>query len=149
MFVGICSDIHGRLSAEAYEALSGCDYILCAGDVESPMVLMELETLAPVIAVRGNCDAPEFGGPKLNESFNLGGVQFFMTHRPEDIRTPPAGTQVVVHGHTHVPRDEMIEGIRYLNPGSTRKPRGGSKKSIIKLELGGGKIHQLKFVELG
>ena len=148
MLIGICSDIHGLLSTEAYQALSGCDYILCAGDVERPVVLMELETIAPVIAVRGNCDALELGGPKLNESFNLGGVQFFMTHRPEDIRTPPEGTQVVVHGHTHIPRNEVIDGIRYLNPGSTRKPRGGSSKSIIKLVAEGGQIAGLKFVEL-
>ena len=36
MIIGVVSDIHGRLSNKAYEALSGSDYILCAGDIENP-----------------------------------------------------------------------------------------------------------------
>ena len=54
MIIGVVSDIHGRLSNKAYEALSGSDYILCAGDIENRMVLTELETIAPAICVRGN-----------------------------------------------------------------------------------------------
>ena len=42
MIIGVVSDIHGRLSNKAYEALSGSDYILCAGDIENRMVLTEL-----------------------------------------------------------------------------------------------------------
>lgn len=148
MLIGICSDIHGSLSSEAYAALEGCDRILCAGDVELSYVLMELETIAPVIAVRGNCDGYDVDRLHFSESFNLGGVQFFMVHRPQDIGTPPAGTQVVIHGHTHIPRDERINGVRYLNPGSTRKPRGGSNKSLLKIEVANGMLAKVKFVEL-
>lgn len=61
MIIGVVSDIHGRLSNEAYEALSGSDYILCAGDIENRMVLTELETIAPTICVRGNCDRYDLG----------------------------------------------------------------------------------------
>lgn len=34
----------------------------------------------------------------------IGGVRFFMTHRPEDIGTVAEDVRVVVHGHTHIPR---------------------------------------------
>jgi len=30
----------------------------------------------------------------------------------------------VLHGHTHVPRDEEIKGVRWLNPGCITRPRG-------------------------
>ena len=36
----------------------------------------------------------------------------------------PAGVAAVLHGHTHVPRDEMIGGVRWLNPGCITRPRG-------------------------
>ncbi len=47
MLVGVISDIHGHLSEQAYDALQPCDMILCAGDVERPTVLMELDAIAP------------------------------------------------------------------------------------------------------
>jgi predicted phosphodiesterase len=37
-------------------ALGGCELIIHAGDIGSPMVLDKLEEIAPVIAVRGNVD---------------------------------------------------------------------------------------------
>jgi hypothetical protein len=38
---------------------------------------------------------------------------------------------VVVHGHTHVPREEEIDGVLYLNPGSVSEPRRGSEPGIM------------------
>lgn len=57
MLVGVISDIHGHLSEQAYDALQPCDMILCAGDVERPTILMELDAIAPTVAVLGNCDS--------------------------------------------------------------------------------------------
>ena len=54
MLVGVISDIHGHLSEQAYDALQPCDMILCAGDVERPTILMELDAIAPTVAVLGN-----------------------------------------------------------------------------------------------
>ena len=45
MLVGVISDIHGHLSEQAYDALQPCDMILCAGDVERPTILMELDAI--------------------------------------------------------------------------------------------------------
>ncbi len=37
--------------------------------------------------------------------------------------------RAVCFGHTHVPINEIENGIRLLNPGSLSNPRGGSKPS--------------------
>ncbi len=147
MLVGVVSDIHGCLSAEAEQALAPCDLILCAGDVERPSILMELDAIAPTVAVLGNCDAGMQGmGVPFTASPRIGGVRFFMTHRPEDIGTPAEDVRVVVHGHTHVPREERIGDVLYLNPGSATKPRGGSAKSIARILIDEGKVASVEFV---
>ncbi len=149
MLVGIISDIHGNLSAQAERALSPCDLILCAGDVERPSILMELDAIAPTVAVLGNCDTSLRGMDiPFTASPRIGGVRFFMTHRPEDIGTPAEDVRVVVHGHTHVPREERIGEVLYLNPGSASKPRGGSKKSIARISIEAGKVVGVEFVDL-
>lgn len=86
MLVGVISDIHGHLSEEACKALEPCDMILCAGDVERPTILMELDAIAPTVAVLGNCDSSLRGmNIPFTASPRIGGVRFFVTHRPEDI----------------------------------------------------------------
>lgn len=147
MLVGVISDIHGHLSEQAYDALQPCDMILCAGDVERPTILMELDTIAPTVAVLGNCDSSLRGMDiPFTASPRIGGVRFFMTHRPEDIGTVAEDVRVVVHGHTHIPREELIDGVLYLNPGSASKPRGGSKRGIARLAIDSGKVAGVEFV---
>jgi hypothetical protein len=150
MIIGVISDIHGRLSAQAYEALRGCDYILCAGDVEGRMVLTELETIAPTICVRGNCDRFDLGPQVENiASPLLGGVRFRMVHRPEDIGIVPEDVKVVIHGHTHIPREEYgAGGVLFLNPGSPTRPRGGSVKSLARLFVDQGAVKSVEFIDL-
>ena len=147
MLVGVISDIHGHLSDEAYKALEPCDMILCAGDVERPTILMELDAIAPTVAVLGNCDTSLRGMDiPFTASPRIGGVRFFMTHRPEDIGAVAEGVNVVVRGHTHIPREERIGNVLYLNPGSASKPRGGSKKGIARLTIECGKVSNIEFV---
>lgn len=44
---------------------------------------------------------------------------------------------LVFYGHTHVAKDEMIDGIRLINPGSLRYSRDGRKPSyaIVTIDL--------------
>lgn len=90
MLVGVISDIHGHLSEQAYDALQPCDMILCAGDVERPTILMELDAIAPTVAVLGNCDSSLRGMDiPFTASPRIGGVRFFMTHRPKILAPLP------------------------------------------------------------
>jgi predicted phosphodiesterase len=43
---------------------------------------------------------------------------------------------MMLYGHTHVPRDEMVEGCRVLNPGTVGKPNKGAPASWAWLEIG-------------
>ena len=54
--VGLLADTHGLLRPEALAFLRGSDHIVHAGDICDPDVLHQLRELAPVTAVRGNCD---------------------------------------------------------------------------------------------
>ena len=75
--VGIISDLHGILSNAAYKELETCDVILCAGDVKRESILMELEAIAPTIAVKGNCDYPSISSDvPFTASPRIGGVRF-------------------------------------------------------------------------
>lgn len=147
MIVGIISDTHGSFPPWASDALEGCDALLCAGDVESPQILWELEGIAPTTAVRGNCDhfpgaenLPALVSPKFE------GVRFRMTHRPQDIGAVPCDVKVVVHGHTHVPRHEMRGDVLFVNPGSPTYPRGNSSPSVAVAEVEEGSVLSLRFI---
>ena len=150
MKIGVISDIHGPLSDSAKEALEGVDQILCAGDIEMPQTFWDLQSIAPVIAVAGNCDTyvRRILDLPLAASPRIGGVRFYMVHRPEDIGTPADDVQMVIYGHTHIPRDETLGGMRYLNPGSARLPRRGSVRSCAILEVEDGLILDAYFVNL-
>ena len=54
--IGVISDTHGLLREEALEALQGSDFIIHAGDIDTPEIVEALAKIAPVTAVRGNVD---------------------------------------------------------------------------------------------
>lgn len=145
MKIGIVSDLHRHLPAFVEEAFAGVERILCAGDTEDERLLWQLQTIAAVTNVRGNNDW-SISAP-LSTSFEIEGVHFFMVHRPQDVGTVAPGVQVVVHGHTHIPRDEVIDGVRYINPGSPTYPRGGHVPSCMVAEIDGGQLLSVRLIE--
>lgn len=115
--------------------LYGAHVILHAGDAVSPAVIEALEEVAPVLGVVGNCCQPglrqRFPLQRVDE---LSGLKVGMLHgHLVDLSDPegvlghfPADVQLVIHGHTHLARCQLI-GDRWLfNPGSISEPRGGS-----------------------
>jgi uncharacterized protein len=131
--IGLLADTHcgtGAALADAVlERLAGVSVILHAGDITSPEVLRRLERVAPVIAVRGNCDAVRL--PRVT-TFVAGTVRIGLMHEPPRSRSPEAlfdlfgeEVQCVVHGHTHRSLVDDADGILVVNPGSCRLPRDG------------------------
>lgn len=121
MKIGVISDTHGLLRAEALAALQGVEHILHAGDVGDIAILDELRKIAPVTAIRGNVDTHGACAElPATEMVELGGKNFYLVHSLDDLDVVPeaAGIDCVVSGHTH--RPEMIKrrGVLYLNPGS-------------------------------
>ena len=154
MRIGLISDTHsagsGRdLPGKVLQALSGVDLILHCGDLECLGVLDYLETVAPVLAVRGYED-PREPGDRLADAVRVvhtGGLAIGMIH---DIQWPgpkiattgdgtglvlPEGraaktlaakfgeqVDVVLFGDTH---EELVcrwDGALMVNPGSPTYP---------------------------
>ncbi|MGY2257682.1 metallophosphoesterase family protein [Pseudomonas sp. SDO55104_S430] len=121
MKVGVISDTHGLLRAEALEALQGCERIIHAGDIGKPEILEQLEAIAPLYVVRGNNDLklPWAGRIADHLRFELEGWQVLLVH---DIADVPAlleeGTRLVITGHSHKPVIEWRGERLFLNPGS-------------------------------
>ncbi|MTK12460.1 MAG: metallophosphoesterase family protein [Clostridiaceae bacterium] len=119
--IGVISDTHGLLRHEALEMLKGVEMIIHAGDVGDPEILQKLKEIAPVVAVRGNCDKGEWAY-KLNktEVIRLGKTLIYVLHNVNDvdIDLEAAGFNVVISGHSHEPLNIKHNNILFLNPGS-------------------------------
>jgi putative phosphoesterase len=145
MRIAVISDTHDHLPAGLPERLAGADEIWHLGDVCDPTVLVELELAGPPLrVVMGNCDS-YFGWP-LDLELKREGLEFYLTHIPPS--RVPRGFKVVLHWHTHVPRDEVIGGVRWLNPGSASRPRGGFPPSFAWLEVSAGKLTRWEVVRI-
>lgn len=150
MTLGVISDTHGLLRAEAVEALRGVDRILHAGDVGKAEILDALAQTAPVTAVRGNIDNESWARALPDtEVVEIGGVSIYMLHDLSqlDLKPEAAGIDAVIYGHSHQPKMEMRKGILYFNPGSAGPRRFRLPVSVGKLHVENGKI-SAELVEL-
>ncbi|MHB1136503.1 MAG: metallophosphoesterase family protein [Coriobacteriia bacterium] len=121
MLLGIISDTHGVLPPAIDAVFAGVDRIIHAGDVGGSSIIDHLETIAPVIAVRGNMDTGDLGW-RLQEQalLHFGEHRILVVHQAASVPGDglPAGVSVVVSGHTHRASIESVDGILYVNPGS-------------------------------
>jgi putative phosphoesterase len=152
MLIGLLSDTHlafpsQPLPPQVLEAFKGVDLILHMGDVWIPSVLDTLESVAPVLAARGDDDMDEdFGDDKRMKKMqvlSLEGVTIWATHikpryglivpqeqnnsyssifRRQPVDDPPAPPDVVAFGHTHFAEIEEYKGVLLVNPGSPTMP---------------------------
>jgi len=128
----VLADTHDKLPANLESLAAGVDEIWHLGDVCAPTLLQTIETFGPpVSAVRGNCDS-NFDWP-LTLDLNRNGVRFRLVHIPPD--KPPDDVAVLLHGHTHVPRNECVKNVRFLNPGCVTRPNRGAPPSVALLEI--------------
>lgn len=122
--IGVIADTHGILHPRVADVFANVDHIVHAGDVGGAHVLRELRKLAPLTVVLGNNDDAE-GLDIVRKT--IGGTRMLITHilpRPRKLRAEvaaslrrtPAG--VVVFGHSHLPHNEVIDGVRFFNPAS-------------------------------
>ena len=146
MRIAIISDTHDRFPATLPKRLRGADEIWHLGDVCAPETLVEFEQLGPPLrVVLGNCDA--YPGWPLTLDLVREGMRFHLTHIPP--RVAPKGAQVVLHGHTHVPRDETDPlAVRWLNPGCITRPNRGAPASFAWLTVERGKALRWELVRV-
>jgi len=119
--LGVISDTHGLLRAEALTALAGCELIIHAGDIGTPDVLARLREVAPVVAVRGNNDREAWARTLPDtDVVQIDGLYLYVLHDVKELDLDPraAGFCAVIAGHSHRPRVEEQDGVLFLNPGS-------------------------------
>jgi len=125
------------------------DIVIHAGDWVVVELLDELERRAKrVLGVYGNND-----GPPLRERLPevatevLGGVRVAVVHetgpgrgREERARARWPDVDLLVFGHSHIPWDSSIDGMRLLNPGSPTDRRRQPYCTYLTLELEDGAV---------
>ncbi len=159
----IASDIHGsayycRQMLAAYDREQP-DKLLLLGDIlyhgprndlpreYAPKEVIRLlnERKDRILCVRGNCDTEVdqmvLSFPILADYAYLAidGITIFATHGHVYNLTnlPPLGkSDILLHGHTHLPAWENRDGVWYLNPGSVSIPKEDSPHGYMTLEKG-------------
>ena len=166
----IASDLHGsalycKKMIEAFER-EGADRLLLLGDLlyHGPRndlpegyapkeVIPLLNSLKQkLLCVRGNCDAEvdlmllPFA---VEDSAVIAadGLRIVAQHGHHLPSCPPIpGVRpgdVVLSGHTHIPRGETVDGVHFWNPGSTTLPKGGFPASYGVFEAGAFRVFGL------
>ena len=134
----VLADTHNRLPPAVGEMAKTADEIWHLGDVCAESVLAELRAIGPrVTVVRGNCDSnPDW---PLVLDLVRGGLKLRLQHVPPD--HSPDDVDVVLHGHTHVPRHERRGKVLFLNPGCVTRANQGALPSVAWLEIEDGKLN--------
>jgi hypothetical protein len=134
----VLADTHNRLPERVKEIARGADEIWHLGDVCAESILDELRTIGPqVTVVRGNCDS-NTDWPLVVDLVR-DGLRLRLQHIPPD--HSPKDADVVLHGHTHVPRNERRGSILFLNPGCVTRANQGAPPSVAWLEIADGKMN--------
>ncbi len=141
--IGVIADTHGFVHDKVIDVFWGVDHIVHAGDIGGEHVLAALRKVAPVMFVRGNNDDSD--GEEIVRA-EIGGLRILLTHilprphRParrvlDSMRRSSA--DIVIFGHSHLPHDEVIKGVRFFNPASAGRRRFDYPVSVGILEKQG------------
>jgi putative phosphoesterase len=131
--IGVISDTHGRLRAEAIIALEGCDVIFHAGDVCGSHVIAQLAEMAPCHAVAGNCDDDDDLPVTCLQV--VGGLRILVHHGHLPVDEGALLPDIVITGHTHMPRVEQDGLLLRLNPGSAGPRRFNLPVSVARVTV--------------
>jgi putative phosphoesterase len=138
MLIGVISDTHGLLRPEALEALAGVEHVIHAGDIGSPDIVPRLTEIASVTAIRGNVDTQSWARElPAWEVVTLAERTLYVIHDLGDLDLDPAaaGFDLVISGHSHMPKVEMRQGVVYLNPGSAGPRRFKLPMTLATVDL--------------
>ena len=136
MLLGVVSDTHNRISnvekiVEIFNS-NKVDLVIHTGDITQAKILDIFCGLkSSLLGVFGNNDLNE---PGLEESVKRNGFKFSLPplitsisgkkiailHEPDEIENiikREKNLDLILHGHTHRYRDEIVEGVKIFNPG--------------------------------
>ncbi|MGN0453064.1 MAG: phosphodiesterase [Ruminococcus sp.] len=159
----VASDIHGSAyycekMLEAFEN-EKADRLLLLGDIlyhgprndlpkdYNPKAVIEMlnNYKDNILCVRGNCDTEVdqmvLSFPILADYavLDIGKRLIFATHghKYNSENLPPINNgDILLHGHTHIPKCEAKDKYTYMNPGSVSIPKEGSHHGYLIIDNG-------------
>jgi putative phosphoesterase len=148
--IGIISDTHGLVRKSVVKSFKDVDLIVHAGDIGNQETLETLQAIAKVHPVRGNVDGGKWTeNLPFTDVVQVGQAYLYVLHDLSSLDLAPeaAGFNVVISGHSHIPKIEERNGILFLNPGSAGPRRFKYPISIAFLYIKGTSI-EAELVEL-
>lgn len=147
--LGVISDTHGLIREEVFDYFKDCDLILHAGDIVKEESMRKLESICPVIAVRGNNDyalGDEYKEVReivINES-----IKVIIIHDITQLRKNIEDYDLVIHGHTHRFSKEYKGKTLILNSGSFGPLRFSLPISLAVIDIDMDNKMNVKFYEI-
>ena len=158
--IGLLSDTHGYYDPRIASLFAEVDEIWHAGDVGDYEVILQLNMIAPVVAVYGNIDGTpirsRFPG---HQRLKREGLDIWMTHiggypgrydkrvKSEIYRDPP---DLFISGHSHILKvifDDMLDCM-HINPGAYGKSGLHSIRTAVRFEINLNQIKNLEILEV-
>lgn len=134
MKIIVTSDLHGSVKTLNHILYNyNADLFLDCGD--SQMNNYQLKNFETVL---GNCDNENF--PKYRIIDVCEGLKIFITHGHlysinDMIKlVKDNNCNIILHGHTHIKRLDLIDGIYVANPGSITKPRSNESNNFLEID---------------
>ncbi|AGA69557.1 phosphoesterase, MJ0936 family [Desulfitobacterium dichloroeliminans LMG P-21439] len=154
MKIAVMSDTHLRegksLPRWVWEQVEGVDLILHAGDVIDIGLLTDLKQVAPLEAVKGNCDGWELARLPQRSIVSCGEIKIGLTHGAEGPgRTTTERAMrnfehdqvdLIIFGHSHEPYLKKHGEILLFNPGSPTDKRRQTSYSMGIVNIAGKEI---------
>lgn len=176
--IGVIADTHipdrvGALHPDILPIFKerGVELIIHAGDISSPYVISQLETIAPVQAVMGNRDWWRFTNLPALKVITIKDVKILITHGHGHLfsyvwdKFPywilgykferfvkkfsliKQDFNVVIFGHSHRSENRWVNGRLYFNPGSAYDPmKNHIGPSIGLIEIGEGQVIRAEII---
>lgn len=159
--IGVLSDTHGFFDPRIETFFGECDEIWHAGDVGDYEVILQLNMIAPVVAVYGNIDGTpirsRYPGHQRKERE---GLDIWMTHiggypgnydprvKPAIFTNPPG---LFISGHSHILKviPDKKNGFLHINPGAAGRNGMHKVRTVVRFEVEKGRIQNLDVIEMG
>ena len=125
MLIAVIADTHNKFPGSAASQLRKADEIWHLGDYCDQQTLDAVRAVGrPFYGILGNNDWGLNLPPQL--LLERVGKTFLLIHIPP---SRIGGADFLLHGHTHIPRDEIVGLTRVLNPGTLAGPSRGAPPS--------------------
>ena len=153
--IGVISDTHvpdrfDSLREQVFDEFQGVDLVLHAGDATDFSVVQDLRGIAEVIAVYGNmCDHSMRDEVPFKCIINVDNFKIGLIHGHgfsrhalqasllEEFRKEGVVPDCIVYGHTHIPQNEIIDGVLFFNPGAGNPPTNDLPATVGFLDIDG------------